>query len=85
MENHMSKSIRDLASQASEALGIGIDIVGCRAAHYAEETSAAYWLTRADLRFALDCADEYGSDAYSHWCAGSGREMSPRSMARIYG
>lgn len=74
-----------MAERAGEALGIEIAVHGLRAAHYAEETGRAYWLTRADLAYALDCARNPSTrqDAYSHWCAGSGREMSARAMRRL--
>ena len=76
-------SIRTLAASAAATLGIDIEITGRRAYHYATETRSAYWLTAADLRYAKDCAAEYGSDAYSHWCSGTGREMSRRSMRSL--
>lgn len=78
------KTIRDLASAAEDALGIKIAIVGNRAAHYADETGEGYWLTREDLAYAITCKREHGSDAYSHWCAGTGRQMSERARRKIF-
>lgn len=78
------KTIRELASEAEAALGIEITVVGNRAAYYAEETGEGYWLTREDLAYAIDCEREHGSDAYSHWCSGTGRLMSARSRRKIF-
>lgn len=78
------KNIRELASAAEDALGIEIVVVGNRAAHYAEETGEGYWLTRKDLAYAIDCKREHGGDAYSHWCAGTGRLMSERARRKIF-
>lgn len=69
---------RRLASAAEAALGIEITV------HYAEETGEGYWLTREDLAYAIDCKREHGSDAYSHWCAGTGRQMSKRARRKIF-
>jgi hypothetical protein len=76
----VSPSLSSLAKAASAALGIEIHVDGRRAWHYAAETGRCYWLTRADLAYAADCVTEHGSDAYSHWCAGTGREMSRRAQ-----
>ena len=85
----MSKkmTIHELADKAGEALGIDIGVSGRRAHHYAEETGSAYWLTRADLEYALDCAanPDTADDAYSYWCASTGSDMSIRSQRLIYG
>ena len=81
----MSKSIRQLATAAESVLGIDITVTGHRAAHYADETREGYWLTRTDLAYAADCARQHGSDAYSHWCAGTGRQMSAQSRRAIFG
>lgn len=80
-------STKTLAEQAANALGIDITVTHRRASHYADETREAYWLTRADLRYALDCATNPTTrdDAYSHWCAGTGRLMSTRARRAIYG
>jgi hypothetical protein len=79
------KTIQELAAAAEAALGIDIAVTGTRAAHYAEETGEGYWLTRKDLAYAVDCEREHGRDAYSHWCNGTGREMSERSRRAIFG
>lgn len=79
------KTIKDLAAAAEAALGIDITVIGNRAAHYAAETSEGYWLTREDLAYARDCQREHGGDAYSHWCSGTGRQMSARSKRAIFG
>ncbi|MBX6334673.1 hypothetical protein IRY61_05045 [Candidatus Saccharibacteria bacterium] len=84
MARKTRKTIRELASAAEAALGIEITVVGNRAAHYAEETGDGYWLTREDLAYAIACASEHGSDAYSHWCAGTGSQMSERSRRKIF-
>jgi hypothetical protein len=77
-------SIPRLAEKAEKLLGIDISIAPSgRAYYYADETSEGYWLTRADLAYAADCAAEHGSDAYSHWCAGTGTPMSARSMRAL--
>lgn len=78
-------TLQELANAAESALGITIVVTGRRAAHYADETGEGYWLTRDDLRYALDCKREHGRDAYSHWCAATGREMSERSRRAIFG
>lgn len=75
-----------LAARAEKILGIEISITDSgRAYHYAEETGSAYWLTRADLRYAKDCAEEHPEDAYSFWCQSTGREMSARTQRRLLG
>jgi hypothetical protein len=79
------KTVADLARAAETALGIDITVTGNRAAHYADETGEGYWLTREDLAYAIDCEREHGSDAYSHWCSGTGRKMSERSRRTIFG
>lgn len=79
-----TKTIHELASAAEAALGIDITVVGNRAAYYAEETGEGYWLTRKDLAYAIDCEREHGSDAYSHWCTGTGRQMSERARRKIF-
>jgi aminoglycoside phosphotransferase len=83
-ENQMDK-INALAEMAENMLGITIVVTASgRAAHYASETSRGYWLTRGDLAYAKACADEHGDDAYSHWCAATGKPMSRRSERRIF-
>lgn len=82
------RRIEALASHASAALGIDICVTGHRAHYWADETRAAYWLTRQDLEYASDVLanPDTADDAYSHWCAGTGaRQMSVRSQQRIYG
>lgn len=80
----MSNSLQELTTAAEAALGIEISVIGNRAAHYADETAEGYWLTRDDLAYAIDCAREHGTDAYSHWCASTGRRMSARSRRAIF-
>lgn len=81
------KTIHELAADAENALGIDIVVTtGRRAAYYASETGGGYWLTRADLAYAVDCAREYDScNAYSHWCAGTGKQMAAASRRAIFG
>lgn len=79
-------TLKQLTVHAESILGIEITVEGRRAAHYAPETGEAYWLTRDDLRYAADCAREYPSDTYSHWCAGTGpRQMSAQTRMRLFG
>ena len=82
---NMKKSVSNLAVAAENSMGITITVTNGRAAYYAEEVGAGYWLTRDDLAYAIDCAREHGSDAYSHWCNGTGKPMSARSARRIFG
>lgn len=82
----MTTTTANLAALASDALGIDIGVTDThRAYHYADETGRAFWLTRNDLRYAIECAanPDTRRDAYSHWCAGTGREMSDRSMRAL--
>lgn len=77
-------TIRSLAAAAEEALGINVVIAANgRAAHYADETQQWYWLTADDLRYAVTCAQEYDTDAYSHWCAGTGRPVVSQRSIRM--
>lgn len=79
------QSMDELARSASEALDIPIVVHGRRAAYYAAETDTAYWLTREDLAYAQECVDAFAADAYSHWCTGTGLEMSARMAREIFG
>lgn len=80
-----ASTLSALAARAERILGITITVRAKRASHYAGETGEAYWLTRDDLRYAAACAEEHPHDAYSHWCAGTGRQMTAVSRRRIYG
>lgn len=72
-------NIRTLAAAAESALGIDIVIAANgRAAYHAAETDEWYWLSSDDLRYAVACRAEHGSDAYSHWCAASGTLVRTR-------
>lgn len=76
----------DLVARAEQLLGITIALAPSgRAYHIAspQEGGGAYWLTRKDLEYAVECAAAHGRDAYSHWCAGTGAPMSARSMRAL--
>ena len=76
----MTTTIESLRSAASDALGIDVVPHGRSSAYYAEETGEWYALTRADLRRAVSMRDEHGpADAYSLWCACSGRLLGGAS------
>lgn len=82
METHIP-----LIERAEEILGISITPVADAvyvAAHYANEVHTGYWLTATDLQYAEECA-QYGNDAYSHWCAGTGTPMTPSECRRELG
>ncbi len=67
-------TIESLRSAASAALGIEVVPYGRSSAYFAKETNEWYSLTRADLRRAVSMRAEHGpADAYSLWCACSGR------------
>lgn len=75
-----------LAAKAEKVLGIDIGITPSgRAWHYAEETRQAYWLTRADLRLAIEREWDDDEDIYSLWCQSTGREMPESTRDRLLG
>lgn len=80
-------NIRALAAAAENALGIDIVIAANgRAAYHADESNEWYWLSADDLRYAIACRDEHGSDAYSHWCSASGKPVcTPRAIRALEG
>jgi len=79
-------TMQQLVTAAEQALGIAISVSPSGRAYYlADETGDAYWLTRRDLRYAVECAEYHKSDVYSHWCAGSGREMAEATRRQLCG
>jgi hypothetical protein len=84
----VEEAIMDMKKLLDDAKRIlGIDIATSpsgRHYYYAAETRSYYWVTTSDLRYARKVGRAYPSDAYSHWCAGTGsREMSAASAKRL--
>ena len=57
--------------------------VGRRECYYAQETSAYYWVSRADLAALARLLADKTPDAYSLWCASTdSREVSAKTLVR---
>ena len=58
--------------------------VGRLECYYAWETSAHYWVSRADLAALARLLADKTPDAYSLWCASTAsREVSAKTVARL--
>lgn len=81
-----------LVADAERILGISISTAPSgRHYYYAAETSAYYWVTSEDMRYAREVAEyaravaeQYPSDAYGQWCATTReRKMSSATAKRL--
>lgn len=77
----------ELANKAEQILRIDLVQVGSRYAYRADETDEWYWVSRADMRYAIalskDEDEEIQRSLYSHWCASTGTRMGQRSAKRL--
>jgi len=77
----------ELAEKASKILRIDLVCVGRRYAYRADETDEWYWVSRADMQYAITLSEDDDAEIqrslYSHWCASTGQRVADRTTRKL--
>jgi hypothetical protein len=77
------RTLADDIRAAEAAVKIDIIHAGRTIGYHADETGEWWVLSREDLKYAVECRADHGSDAYSHWCSLSGERATEEQARRL--